>query len=84
MSLLYPPTKWSVNAFNEEQVGETITKVKITFRLTWIECVEEAGQHDVYAQEDDERIEVPRTPHHGKQLEYCPTKLIKLVFIQKG
>jgi hypothetical protein len=46
--------------------------------------VEEAGQHDVYAQEDDERIEVPRTPHHGKQLEYCPTKLIKLVFIQKG
>jgi hypothetical protein len=38
--------------------------------------VEQAGQQDVNEQEDDERIEVARAPHHRKQLEDCTRRLI--------
>ncbi len=44
--------------------------------------MEQAGQQDVNAQEDDERKEVARTPSHGKQLEDCSRRLIKPVLIQ--
>jgi hypothetical protein len=41
--------------------------------------MKQAGQNNMNAQEDDERIEVTITPHYGKQQEDCPTRLIKPV-----
>jgi hypothetical protein len=37
--------------------------------------VEQAGQNDVNAKEDDERIEVARAPRHCKKLEDCLKEL---------